>query len=217
MATPKDHDSGGQGLTHMDGEGNPRMVNVSDKATSARTAVAEGRIRMSSDTLDAIRGGEVHKGDVLQVARLAGIMAGKRTADLIPLCHMLPGASITVDLDCDEALPGIVLQAEARITGQTGVEMEALTAVSVGLLTVYDMAKSLDRGMVIEGIRLLRKDGGKSGTWTADYTNRCNSIILFIGDFFEIQSPDFIDRRYQCLFEWFRSSRSPSLPRIERE
>ena len=95
-------------------------------------------------------------------------LAGKRTADLIPLCHMLPGASITVDLDFDEALPGIVLQAEAHITGQTGVEMEALTAVSVGLLTVYDMAKSLDRGMVIEGIRLLRKDGGKSGTWTAD-------------------------------------------------
>ena len=168
MATPKDHDSGGQGLTHMDGEGNPRMVNVSGKATSARTAMAEGRIRMSSDTLDAIRGGEVHKGDVLQVARLAGIMAGRRTADLIPLCHVLPGASITVDLDLDEALPGIVLRAEARITGQTGVEMEALTAVSVGLLTVYDMAKSLDRGMVIEGIRLLRKDGGKSGTWTAD-------------------------------------------------
>ncbi|MED5563295.1 MAG: cyclic pyranopterin monophosphate synthase MoaC [Gemmatimonadota bacterium] len=152
----------------MDGEGNPRMVDVSDKGTSTRTAVAEGRIRMSSDTLDAIQGGEVHKGDVLQVARLAGIMAGKRTADLIPLCHMLPGASITVDLDFDEALPGIVLQAEAHITGQTGVEMEALTAVSVGLLTVYDMAKSLDRGMVIEGIRLLRKDGGKSGTWTAD-------------------------------------------------
>ena len=96
---------------------------------------------------------------------LAGVMAGKRTADLIPLCHVLPGASITVDLDLDETLPGIVLRAEARITGQTGVEMEALTAVSVGLLTVYDMAKSLDRGMVIEGIRLLRKDGGQSGTW----------------------------------------------------
>jgi cyclic pyranopterin phosphate synthase len=152
----------------MDGEGNPRMVDVSSKATTARTAVAEGRIRMSSDTLAAIRGGDVHKGDVLQVARLAGIMAGKRTADLIPLCHMLPGASITIDLDLDEALPGIVLRAEARITGQTGVEMEALTAVSVGLLTVYDMAKSLDRGMVIEGIRLLRKDGGKSGTWVLD-------------------------------------------------
>jgi len=165
LATPEDQDSGGPGLTHMDGEGNPRMVDVSSKATTARTAVAEGRIRMSSDTLAAIRGGDVHKGDVLQVARLAGIMAGKRTADLIPLCHMLPGASITIDLDLDEALPGIVLRAEARITGQTGVEMEALTAVSVGLLTVYDMAKSLDRGMVIEGIRLLRKDGGKSGTW----------------------------------------------------
>ena len=143
------------------------MVDVSDKAVSARTAVAEGRIRMSSDTLDAIRGGKVHKGDVLQVAQLAGVMAGKRTADLIPLCHMLPGASIAVDVDWDESLPGIVLRAEARIAGQTGVEMEALTAVSVGLLTVYDMAKSLDRGMVIEGIRLLRKEGGKSGTWSA--------------------------------------------------
>ena len=139
-----------------------------DKAPSTRVAVAEGRIRMSADTLAAIRGGKVHKGDVLQVARLAGVMAGKRTGDLIPLCHMLPGASIAVDLDWDEALPGIVLRAEARITGQTGVEMEALTAVSVGLLTVYDMAKSLDRGMVIEGVRLLRKEGGKSGAWSVD-------------------------------------------------
>ena len=166
--TPEDGDSGGTGLTHIDAEGNPRMVDVSDKATSARIAVAEGRIRMSADTLAAIRAGEVHKGDVLQVARLAGIMAGKRTADLIPLCHMLPGASITVDLDLDETLPGIVMRAEARIVGQTGVEMEALTAVSVGLLTVYDMAKSLDRGMVIEGVRLLRKEGGKSGAWSLD-------------------------------------------------
>ncbi len=166
MAAPEGRDSGRPGLTHIDADGNPRMVDVSDKAASTRTAVAEGRIRMSSDTLDAIRGGKVHKGDVLQVARLAGIMAGKRTADLIPLCHQLPGASIAVDLDLDESLPGIVLRAEARIVGQTGVEMEALTAVSVGLLTVYDMAKSLDRGMVIEGIRLLRKDGGKSGTWS---------------------------------------------------
>ncbi len=168
MATPEDHDSGGPGLTHIDAKGNPRMVDVSGKPASARTAVAEGRIRMSSDTLDAIRGGKVHKGDVLQVARLAGVMAGKRTGDLIPLCHMLPGASIAVDLDLDETLPGIVLRAEARIAGQTGVEMEALTAVSVGLLTVYDLAKSLDRGMVIEDIRLLHKDGGKSGTWSGE-------------------------------------------------
>ena len=168
MATPEDLDSGGADLTHIDAQGNPRMVDVSDKEASTRVAVAEGRIRMSADTLAAIRGGKVHKGDVLQVARLAGIMAGKRTADLIPLCHMLPGASIAVDLDLDETLPGIVLRAEARITGQTGVEMEALTAVSVGLLTVYDMAKSLDRGMVIEGVRLLRKDGGKSGAWSVD-------------------------------------------------
>lgn len=168
METPDYRDAGGPGLTHIDAEGNPRMVDVSAKTTSARTAVAEGRIRMSPETLAAIRGGKMHKGDVLQVARLAGIMAGKRTADLIPLCHMLPGASIAVDLDLDENLPGIVLRAEARITGQTGVEMEALTAVSVGLLTVYDMAKSLDRGMVIEGIRLLRKEGGKSGIWSVD-------------------------------------------------
>ena len=168
MAAPEDVDSGERSLTHIDAEGNPRMVDVSDKAATSRTAVAKGRIRMSSDTLVAIREGNVHKGDVLQVARLAGIMAGKRTADLIPLCHMLPGASIVVDLGLDESLPGIVLRAEARIVGQTGVEMEALTAVSVGLLTVYDMAKSLDRGMVIEGVRLLRKDGGKSGSWSVD-------------------------------------------------
>ena len=168
MGTPDDLDPGGAGLTHVDAQGNPRMVDVSDKEASTRVAVAEGRIRMSADTLAAIRGGKVHKGDVLQVARLAGVMAGKRTADLIPLCHMLPGASIAVDLDLDETLPGIVLRAEARITGQTGVEMEALTAVSVGLLTVYDMAKSLDRGMVIEGVRLLRKDGGKSGAWSEE-------------------------------------------------
>jgi cyclic pyranopterin phosphate synthase len=168
LGTPEDLDSGGAGLTHIDARGNPRMVDVSDKEASTRVAVAEGRIRMSADTLAAIRGGKVHKGDVLQVARLAGIMAGKRTADLIPLCHMLPGTSIAVDLDFDESLPGIVVRAEARIAGQTGVEMEALTAVSVGLLTVYDMAKSLDRGMVIEGVRLLRKEGGKSGAWTAD-------------------------------------------------
>jgi cyclic pyranopterin phosphate synthase len=168
LGTPEDLDSGRAVLTHIDAQGNPRMVDVSDKEATTRVAVAEGRIRMSADTLAAIREGKVHKGDVLQVARLAGVMAGKRTADLIPLCHMLPGASIAVDLDLDETLPGIVLRAEARITGQTGVEMEALTAVSVGLLTVYDMAKSLDRGMVIEGVRLLRKDGGKSGAWSVD-------------------------------------------------
>ena len=168
MGTPEDGDSGGPGLTHIDAEGNPRMVGVSGKTVSDRLAVAEGRIRMSAETLAAIRRGRVRKGDVLQVARLAGIMAGKRTADLIPLCHMLPGASISVDLDFDDVLPGIVLRAEARIAGQTGVEMEALTAVSVGLLTVYDMAKSLDRGMVIEGVRLLRKEGGKSGPWSVD-------------------------------------------------
>ena len=144
------------------------MVDVSGKAASDRIAVAEGRIRMSAETWPPFAGERSTKGMSFRVARLAGIMAGKRTADLIPLCHMLPGASITSTLDLDETLPGIVLRAEARITGQTGVEMEALTAVSVGLLTVYDMAKSLDRGMVIEGVRLLRKDGGKSGSWSVD-------------------------------------------------
>jgi cyclic pyranopterin phosphate synthase len=168
LATPEARPSDGTSLTHLDADGNPRMVDVSTKANSTRTAVAEGCIRMSRSTLAAIRAGDVRKGDVLQVARLAGIMAGKRTADLIPLCHVLPGASIVVDLDFDEALPGVVLRAEARIAGQTGVEMEALMAVSVGLLTVYDMAKSLDRGMVIENVRLLRKDGGKSGAWSLD-------------------------------------------------
>ena len=166
MATPEDHDSGGPGLTHIDAKGNPRMVDVSGKPASARTAVAEGRIRMSSDTLDSIRGGKVHKGDVLQVARLAGIMAGKRTGDLIPLCHMLPGASITVDLDLDETLPGIVLRAEARIAGQTGVEMEAMSAVAVSALTIYDMCKAVDREMTIDEIHLAQKSGGKSGTFT---------------------------------------------------
>jgi cyclic pyranopterin phosphate synthase len=168
LATHEARPSDGTGLTHLDADGNPRMVDVSEKENSTRTAVAEGCIRMSGSTLAAIRAGNVAKGDVLQVARVAGIMAGKRTADLIPLCHVLPGASIVVDLDFDEALPGIVLRAEARIAGQTGVEMEALMAVSVGLLTVYDMAKSLDRGMVSENVRLLRKDGGKSGSWSVD-------------------------------------------------
>ena len=164
----RDDAVGGEGLTHLDPDGQARMVDVSEKSVSQRTAVAEGRIRMSPETLGAIEAGDVKKGDVVQVARLAAISAGKRTADLIPLCHMLPGASFSVDVLTDRDLPGVVVRAEVKVAGQTGVEMEALTAVTVGLLTVYDMAKSLDRGMVIEGVRLLLKDGGKSGRWSAD-------------------------------------------------
>jgi cyclic pyranopterin phosphate synthase len=144
------------------------MVDVTGKDPSARRAVAEGRILMDADTLERIRSGTSPKGDPLQVAQIAGIMAGKRTGELIPLCHQLPAASIDLALEADAALPGIVATAEARISGQTGVEMEALTAVSVALLTVYDMVKGIDRGMRIEGVRLLRKEGGRSGSWTSD-------------------------------------------------
>ena len=144
------------------------MVDVSGKESSARTAVAEGRILMSAGHFGCYSRGTRTQGRCPPGSSPGRHHGGKHTADLIPLCHMLPGASIAVDLELDEALPGIILRAEARIAGQTGVEMEALTAVSVGLLTVYDMAKSLDRGMVIEGVRLLRKDGGKSGAWSAD-------------------------------------------------
>jgi cyclic pyranopterin phosphate synthase len=157
-----------EGLTHLDPEGRPRMVDVSSKELTARTAVAEGHIVMAPDTLARIRSGQTPKGDPLQVAQLAGIMAGKRTADLIPLCHQLPGASVEVALELDDALPGVVARATARIAGQTGVEMEALTAVSVALLTVYDMVKAVDRGMHIEGVRLLQKTGGRSGLWSAE-------------------------------------------------
>jgi cyclic pyranopterin phosphate synthase len=154
-------------LTHVDAEGQARMVDVTAKPSTRRRAVAEGRIRMAPETARAIRAGDAPKGDVLGTARLAGIMAGKRTSELIPLCHPLPGTTITVDLTVDEALPGVRARAEAQVEGQTGVEMEALTAVSVALLTVYDMAKALDRGMVIEGVRLLLKEGGRSGKWEA--------------------------------------------------
>ncbi len=156
-----------EGLTHIDNEGRPRMVDVSEKQQTARHAVATGRIITSSDTLERIMTGSVEKGSVVQVAELAGIMGGKKTHDLIPLCHQLKSANITMRLEADPDLPGIIAQAEATVTGQTGVEMEALTAVSIALLTVYDMAKSIDRGMRIEGIRLLSKKGGRSGSWTS--------------------------------------------------
>ncbi|MCH2467901.1 MAG: cyclic pyranopterin monophosphate synthase MoaC [Gemmatimonadetes bacterium] len=156
-----------EGLTHIDNEGRPRMVDVSEKEQTARHAVATGRIITSSDTLERIMTGSVEKGSVVQVAELAGIMGGKKTHDLIPLCHQLNSVNITMRLEADPDLPGIIAQAEATVTGQTGVEMEALTAVSIALLTVYDMAKSIDRGMRIEGIRLLSKKGGRSGSWTS--------------------------------------------------
>ena len=154
-------------LTHLDEKGNPRMVDVGDKPVTTRRAVAEGSIRMSPDTLRAVSEGIVSKGNVVTVAELAGVMGAKRTADLIPLCHPLPVTSIRVQVSVDDSLPGLRARAEVRVDGKTGVEMEALTAVSCALLTVYDMCKAIDRSMEIGGIRLLHKEGGRSGTWTA--------------------------------------------------
>jgi len=155
-------------LTHLDSKGRARMVDVSGKSESNRRAVAEGYIRMAPATLAAIQAGNGPKGEVLQVARLAGIQAGKRTGELIPLCHILPGASLSVELELDQALPGIRVRATAAIQGQTGVEMEALTATSIALVTIYDMVKALDRGMVMGDIRLVSKEGGASGSWTRE-------------------------------------------------
>jgi cyclic pyranopterin phosphate synthase len=143
------------------------MVDVTAKEETVRTAVAEGWLRMERETLAALVEGRTPKGEALSVARIAGIQAGKRTDQLIPLCHALPGASVTVTLDPDPELPGVRARAEARYRGRTGVEMEALTAVSVALLTLYDMCKALDRGMVLGEIRLLSKAGGRSGDWSA--------------------------------------------------
>jgi cyclic pyranopterin phosphate synthase len=152
-------------LTHIDDEGAARMVDVSAKAETKREAVAEGRILIAKEALDAIRAGSVKKGDVLAVARVAGIMAAKKTAELIPLCHPLPISGVTLDLAIED--DGVRATATVVTTYTTGIEMEAMTAVSVALLTVYDMAKALDRGMRIEGVRLLSKTGGKSGDWKA--------------------------------------------------
>jgi cyclic pyranopterin phosphate synthase len=155
-------------LTHIDSAGNAAMVDVSAKDVTFRTAVAEGLVLMLPETLALVRAGNAKKGDVLGVARVAGIMAAKRTHELIPLCHPLAISRVAVDLAPDDALPGIRVTATVKVAGQTGVEMEALTAVSVACLTVYDMIKAADRGMRIDGVRLLSKAGGKSGTWTAD-------------------------------------------------
>jgi cyclic pyranopterin phosphate synthase len=144
------------------------MVDVGDKAVTTRTAIAEGSVTMLPATLELIRAGLAKKGDVVATARIAGIMAAKRTHELIPLCHPLLLTKVTLDVEADETLPGLRVRALARVSGQTGVEMEALTAVSVACLTVYDMAKAVDRGMVIGGIRLLEKSGGKSGEWRAE-------------------------------------------------
>lgn len=154
-------------LTHFDGQGRAVMVDVGAKAVTARRAVAAGRVTMKAATLARIRDGAAAKGDVLGVARLAGIMAAKRTAELIPLCHPLGLNSVTVDFSLDEAASAVEIRAVCAVTGRTGVEMEAMTAVSIAGLTIYDMCKAVDRGMVIGEIRLIEKSGGKSGDWVA--------------------------------------------------
>ena len=153
-------------LTHLDEAGNAHMVDVSQKPVTARSATATGRIRMSAAALDAIRDGAVAKGDVLATARIAGIMAAKKTGDLIPLCHPLGLESVTLELAFED--DAVRASATAALQGRTGVEMEAITAVSVALLTIYDMAKAIDRGMVIEDVKLIAKSGGRSGDWRAD-------------------------------------------------
>jgi cyclic pyranopterin phosphate synthase len=150
-------------LTHLDESGRATMVDVGAKPDTERSAVAKGEVLMKKATLDLIRAGALKKGDVLTVAQLAGIMGAKRTAELIPLCHPLPLTSIAVDLSLDETLPGVLITAAARTTGKTGVEMEALTAVSVAALTIYDMAKAAEKTMKIQNIRLVEKRGGQSG------------------------------------------------------
>ncbi|MGL4415178.1 cyclic pyranopterin monophosphate synthase MoaC [Roseinatronobacter monicus] len=152
-------------LTHFDAEGHAHMVDVSQKSHTARVAVAESAVQMLPETLALITEGRAKKGDVLGVARLAGIMGAKRCADLIPLCHPLPITKVSVDLTSDETLPGVRIRAEVRTTGQTGVEMEALTAASVAALTVYDMLKAAEKSMTITATRVVLKDGGKSGRY----------------------------------------------------
>jgi cyclic pyranopterin monophosphate synthase len=154
-------------LTHLGAGGDARMVDVSAKPATERVAVAEGRVRMRPQTLKLVQSGNAKKGDVLGAARIAAIMAAKRTHELIPLCHPLALTQVKVDLTADAKLPGIAVRAEVKVTGQTGVEMEALTAVAVACLTVYDMVKAVERGMRIEGIRLIEKRGGKSGHFRA--------------------------------------------------
>ncbi|MFZ0099295.1 MAG: cyclic pyranopterin monophosphate synthase MoaC [Gemmobacter sp.] len=154
-------------LTHFDAAGHAHMVDVSEKPVTARIAIARGTVRMSAETLALVTEGRAEKGDVLGVARLAGIMGAKKTADLIPLCHPLPITKVAIDLTPDPDLPGIVVEATVKTGGQTGVEMEALTAVTTACLTIYDMVKAVEKTMRIEGIHLVLKDGGKSGRFEA--------------------------------------------------
>lgn len=155
-------------LTHIGKSGEARMVDVSEKDATERVAVAEGRVIMSRETLDLVLSGNAKKGDVLGAARIAGIMAAKKTAELIPLCHPLPITKAEVEISAVSSLPGLHVRATVKVSGQTGVEMEALTAVTVACLTIYDMVKAAEKSMRIEGIRLLEKTGGKSGPWRAD-------------------------------------------------
>ncbi|WP_298821942.1 cyclic pyranopterin monophosphate synthase MoaC [uncultured Roseibium sp.] len=155
-------------LTHLDEAGAANMVDVSTKESTHRIAVARGSVTMRADTLALIRSGNAKKGDVIGTARVAGIMAAKKTHELVPLCHPLMLSKVAVDIEVDEELPGLIVTATTKVSGQTGVEMEALTACSVTCLTIYDMAKAVDRGMVIGDIKLVEKAGGKSGHWTLD-------------------------------------------------
>jgi cyclic pyranopterin phosphate synthase len=152
-------------LTHVDSSGRARMVDVGDKPVTRRLAVAAARVRMHRDTLAMIRANDVAKGDVLGVARIAGIQAAKRCDELIPLCHSLPLDDLGVDFELDDDLPGVHIRCSARVAARTGVEMEAMTAAAVAALTIYDMCKGVDRGMEIESVHLLRKEGGRSGVW----------------------------------------------------
>ena len=156
-------------LTHLDDAGRAHIVDVSEKAVTAREAAARSCVRMQPATLNAIVGGDVPKGDVLAVARIAGIQAAKKCSELIPLCHPLPLSSVKIDLVPDEHLPGVRIEASCKVTGQTGVEMEALTAASVAALTLYDMCKGMDRGMSIESTQLTHKSGGVSGEWQREH------------------------------------------------
>ena len=155
-------------LTHLDETGAAHMVDVSAKAITERTAVAEGTVTMQPATLDLIRSGTATKGDVIATARIAGIMAAKKTHELIPLCHPIMLSKVKIEIEFEEALPGLRIRATTKVAERTGVEMEALTAVSVACLTIYDMAKAVDRGMTVGGIRLIEKTGGRSGDWTAE-------------------------------------------------
>src|SRR5512133_1956988 len=150
-------------LSHIDANGNAKMVDISEKTETTRVAIACGEIRMKPETLALIRAGAMKKGDVLTVAQIAGIQAAKRTSELIPLCHPIPLSNVAVELELDDNLPGVIITATTRVTGKTGVEMEALTAVSVAALTVYDMAKAAEKTMKIQNIRLIEKHGGQSG------------------------------------------------------